>query len=196
MVLSNTEIIRAIESGRLGITPQPEFTVEGRNARFESDTLNLTLAEKLQVIKGGVTFDPSTDDIRQVVRKHSREVVLTDDKPFVLKPGNCVLAMTAERITLRADTDEPPLMGIIEGRSTLGRSFMTVHVTAPFVHAGTDHQIVLEIANIGKWNIVLRRGMNIAQMAFIELSGKPTLRLSQFHGQDLPCGTAGGRNEK
>ncbi|MBZ0187856.1 MAG: hypothetical protein K8F91_16540 [Candidatus Obscuribacterales bacterium] len=189
MVLSNNEIVRAMECGRLGITPQPAFSVEGSGARFESDAVNLTLFDRLQVIQGGVTFDPINDDIKQVVRKNSREVVLTDEKPFVLRPGNCILAMTTERITLPAVTDEPALMGVIEGRSVLGRSFVMVHVTAPFVHVGTDHQIVLEIANIGKWNVVLRRGMNIAQMAFIELSGKPTLKLSQFHGQDMPCGS-------
>lgn len=190
MALSNQAIREALASGRLKITPEPEYTTSGPNARFESNAVNLTLASRLQVVKGGVTFDPANERITDVLRGNTREVVLTDDKPFVLKPGVCLLAMTEERITLPSEIVgcQPALMGVIEGRSTLGRAFVTVHVTAPFVHNGTDHQITLEIVNLGKWNVVLRKGMNIAQIKFEELTGQPDCRHSQFHGQEVPSG--------
>lgn len=188
-VLSNQAIRLALESGRLQITPEPEYTTSGRHARFESDAVNLTLAPRLQIVQPGVTFDPVNEDITSVLVGKCKEVILTDDEPYTLKPGDCVLAMTTERIYLPSNaTDEPPLMGLIEGRSTLGRAFVTVHVTAPFVHNGTDHQITLEITNLGKWDIVLRKGMNIAQMSFVELAGRPDVRQSQFHGQVVPSG--------
>jgi deoxycytidine triphosphate deaminase len=181
MVLSNLDIQRALAAGRLGIVPPPPATA------FESNGVNLTLAPRLLVVQqGGVTFDPALERITDVLRGNTKEVILTDDEPFVLEPGVCLLAMTAERITLPADevtSGELPLMGLIEGRSTLGRCFMTVHVTAPFINNGTDHAIALEIVNLGQWNIVLRKGMNIAQMTFLELSGQPRVRQSQFHGQ-------------
>lgn len=187
--LSNQAIREALASGRLKITPEPEYTTSGPNARFESNAVNLTLAPRLQVVKGGVTFDPANERITDVLKGNTKEVILADDNPFVLKPGCCLLAMTEERITLPSEVGSgPALMGVIEGRSTLGRSFVTVHVTAPFVHNGTDHQITLEIVNLGKWNIVLRKGMNIAQIAFLELTGQPDCRHSQFHGQEVPSG--------
>jgi deoxycytidine triphosphate deaminase len=212
--LSNQGIFRAIESGRLSITPKPEFTTSGKDASFESDAVNLTLGPKLQVVRGWrsrfvnfvmnsvgflrnrhsgrVTFDPAKEEIASVLAANCDVVMLDDEHPFVLRPGDCVLAMTAERITLSPDVKpgEPALMGLVEGRSTLGRAFVTVHITAPFVHNGTDHQITLEITNLGKWNVVLRKGMNICQMSFVELVGDPTVRLSQFHRQSSPCGTA------
>lgn len=206
MVLSNRAINRAMDTGRLVITPRPRFTLEGKHARFETGAVNLTLGDKLQVIEGGIRFDPSRDDIKVVVEGNSKEVILTDDEPFILRPGECVLAMTAEKVTLPARPrpvgfwqnlftlgglyGPRPLMGFIEGRSTLGRSFVTVHVTAPFIHNGTDHQITLEIANLGKWEVVLRRGMNIAQIGFVELSGLARIRYSQFHGQVNPSGVS------
>lgn len=184
-VLSNREILTAIKTGRLKITPEPKDTVEC----LESDAINLTLAPQLQVVKEGVCFDPVRERITDVLRDNVVEYVLDEDRPFVLKPGECVLAMTAERITLPpAPEGEAALMALIEGRSTLGRAFVTVHVTAPFVHNGTDHRITLEIVNLGKWHVLLRKGMNIAQMTFFELGEHPRVRLSQFHQQQEPSG--------
>ncbi len=193
--LSNKAILSAMKTGRLVITPEPEFTTTGPTARFESNAVNLTLAPMLEIVKPGVVFDPANETIASKLKGNVEEFVLTDDTPYVLKPGDCILAMTEERITLPAETPNglPALMGLIEGRSTLGRAFVTVHVTAPFVHNGSDHRITLEITNLGKWDVVLRKGMNIAQIAFLELKGRPQCRLGQFQGQSVPRGAKAGK---
>lgn len=188
--LSNQAILDALRTGRLTISPEPEYTTNGADARFESDAVNLTLAPTLQILRSGVTFDPSRERITDVLRTNTDEVILDEDHPYTVAPGTCLLAMTAERITLPSDVGkkQKPLMGLVEGRSTLGRAFLTVHVTAPFIHNGTDHQIALEITNLGCWNVVLRKGMIIAQISFVELIGQPNRRHGQFHGQSVPSG--------
>lgn len=187
--LSNQAILDALRKRRLIITPVPEYSTCGPEARFENDAVNLTLAPRLQVLRPGVVFDPSRERITDVLKNNTDEVVLDDDHPFILTPRTCLLALTAERITLPPDVgNQRALMGLIEGRSTLGRAFMTIHVTAPFIHNGTDHQITLEITNLGCWDVVLRKDMIIAQISFIELIGQPDHRQGQFHGQSVAIG--------
>ncbi len=84
---------------------------------------------------------------------------------FILYPGMVVLATTVETVHI-PDT----IAATVEGKSSLGRLGLTVHVTAGFIDSGFNGQITLELKNENPWPIVLRSGMKIAQLAFHELS--------------------------
>lgn len=58
-------------------------------------------------------------------RVMSDEIVLNEDEAFFLHPGELALAVTLESVTLPAD-----LVGWLDGRSSLARLGLMVHVTA------------------------------------------------------------------
>lgn len=102
----------------------------------------------------------------------------------ILHPGEFLLASTVERIELG-----PRFAARVEGRSTLGRMGITVHVTAGFIDPGFAGRITLEIANLGPWKVELLAGMRIAQLCVYYLSsdverpyGHPALG-SKYQGQ-------------
>jgi dCTP deaminase len=72
----------------------------------------------------------------------------------------------------------------VEGKSSLSRLGIAVHLTAPTIHAGFKGQIQLEIVNHGAYPILLRSGMRICQLIFEMTSGTPDAAYSsQFQGQ-------------
>jgi dCTP deaminase len=84
---------------------------------------------------------------------------------YLLPPHHAVLALTAERLRVPLDH-----VARVEGKSTLGRLFLLVHVTAGWIDPGFDGLVTLEIVNLAPWPVVLRPGMPIAQVSFARLS--------------------------
>lgn len=76
------------------------------------------------------------------------------------------LAITAESITLPDD-----IVGWLDGRSSLARLGLMVHVTAHRIDPGWSGSIVLECFNSGKLPLALRPGMTICALNFETLSG-------------------------
>ena len=106
---------------------------------------------------------------------------------FQLLPGKCILGSTVE--TLRVPDD---LVARVEGKSSIGRLFLTAHVTAGFIDSGFQGQVTLEICNLGPWRVLLYPGMRIAQVNFTTLTypcerpyGSPGLG-SHYQGQQGP----------
>lgn len=80
---------------------------------------------------------------------------------YTILPGECVLASTAEHIEVPTD-----MVARVEGKSSWGRRFILVHVTAGFVDPGFKGQITLELANLSKVSQALPVGSPIAQISF------------------------------
>jgi dCTP deaminase len=105
-------------------------------------------------------------------------------EPFVLHPGEFALGHTAEIIGCPDD-----IVGIVNGKSSLGRLGIQVHATAGFIDPGFKGTVVLELSNVANLPILLRPGMKIAQMVFQRLDraaerpyGHPDLK-SKYQGQ-------------
>lgn len=88
------------------------------------------------------------------------------DKDSVIYPGECLLASTVE--TVRVPDN---LAARVEGKSSLGRLFLSVHITAGWVDPGWVGQLTLEMVNHGPWRIRLWPGMKIAQINFMMMNG-------------------------
>ena len=67
------------------------------------------------------------------------------------------------------------LVGWLDGRSSLARLGLMVHVTAHRIDPGWHGQIVLEVFNSGKLPLALRPGMDICAINFETLSS-PALK--------------------
>jgi dCTP deaminase len=86
---------------------------------------------------------------------------------FIMQPGDFVLAVTLEKISI-----SPRLLGRLEGRSSLGRLGIVVHSTASIFDPGWDGQAVLELGNLGRMAVALYPGMRICAMTFEQLSSE------------------------
>ena len=72
----------------------------------------------------------------------------------------------------------------VEGKSSLARLGIGIHVTAPIIHAGFKGPIQLEICNHGPFKVRLLPGMRICQLIFEQTMGTPEKGYSgQFYGQ-------------
>lgn len=78
-----------------------------------------------------------------------------------VEPGDCFLARTKETLDLPDN-----IIGRVEGKSTWGRRFMIVHVTAGFIDPGFCGTITLEIVNLSPRTIMLTPGEPICQVSF------------------------------
>lgn len=98
---------------------------------------------------------------------------------FILEPGGFILAATHEAIQT-----PPNILAVLDGRTTIARLGLTTHVTAS-VCDGTfeiPHVIVLEIKNIGNFNIKLPFKLPIAEIIFTELTEPVTQKISSQYG--------------
>jgi dCTP deaminase len=98
---------------------------------------------------------------------------------YVMEPWAFLLGWTAERIQLPHSSR---LAARVEGRSSLARLGLGVHVTAPIIHAGFGQtadpaylgtRIRLEIWNFGPLRLRLEKGMKICQLMLEEVHGTP-----------------------
>ncbi|MFJ4902897.1 dCTP deaminase [Streptomyces sp. NPDC088727] len=156
MLLADHEIIDHIHTGELKISPFDP-------ARVQPASVDLLLDQFLRIpVNPGAEID--------VARVWAGHTVLAeiDEDGWLMQPGDFVLASTVERITL-----PPSLAARVEGKSSLGRLGLAVHVTAGFIDPGFCGQITLEIANLSPWSIRLRRQMPIAQLALTPMSAIP-----------------------
>lgn len=111
------------------------------------------------------------DDMRDVIDPREDNssdgipVLVPDGESFLLGPRRFVLASTIENISLPGN-----ICGTLEGKSSLARLGLLVHVTAGFFDVGFSGYPTLELFNLRQRPIRLYPGMPIAQMAFEETS--------------------------
>lgn len=198
MILSNREILAALEDGRLVIEPSPLGGTDAAALErvFDRTSINLRLGDVLRVPveQPGIIWDPmSGSTIEALARMYDR--VELRENGYVLPPRQFLLGMTAERVALPLAGDLPAdvaargcLAGRVEGKSSLARLGLLVHFTAPTIHAGFEGTIALEMMNLGPAPILLRPGMFICQLILEPVMGEPFGSGGQFFGQGDPSG--------
>lgn len=187
MILCDTEIRAAMASGQILIVPKPP------DEHITTSALDLTLGErefkrwKAPAPETSVVIDPSQPDFfRSVAGQLLEDVPTNPDGSVVIAPGQFVLAMTKERVEL---PETSRLAARVEGRSSLARLGLGVHVTAPTIHSGFKGEITLEITNHGSYPIQLRPGMRICQLILEMLSGTPSIAMTGiFQNQQTVTG--------
>jgi dCTP deaminase len=86
-------------------------------------------------------------------------------EPFVLHPGEFVLASTLETVTL-----SDRYAARLEGKSSLGRLGLLTHSTAGWIDPGFSGRVTLELSNVANLPIKLWPGMSIGQLCVFQLS--------------------------
>lgn len=122
---------------------------------------------------------------------------IPDDGAFVLGPQQFALGHTIEEVGVDAT-----LAAQVDGKSSLARIGLQVHMTSGFIDPGFHGQITLEFFNATNKPIHLRPGMLIAQLFVIPMWG-PVERPygsdgvdSRYQGQEGATSSRFGREAK
>ncbi len=183
-MLADFEIRKANHDGLITIEPWVE-------ERLQPVSYDLTLFKDLRVPRGdvhtinpGMENTPDTKYYGEVPANHPyttlREIPATG---YRLGPGEFLLASTEEEVILSSH-----IAARVEGKSSLGRLGLAVHITAGFIDPGFGGQITLEIFNAAPWSVMLYPGMPIAQIVFTPVSApeRDYTRTGHYCGQRGP----------
>jgi dCTP deaminase len=182
VILTDREIKLSIAAGQIEIEPPPADDC------YASTTVDLTLDSVLRIFRPDVAgaktiIDPSTPnfDVKILIASLADQKLIDPEDGFPLGVDKFVLGWTREKINLKLNSR---VAGRVEGKSSLARLGLAIHVTAPTIHAGFRGPIQLEIKNHGSLPILLKTGMKICQMVFEQTTGMPDKAYQgQFLGQ-------------
>ena len=158
MVLSDVDIHRYIQAGKIRISPElpPE--------QWGSCSVDFRLGAEFSVFEH--SRHPYIDlHEKGAIQNIMSTVVVKPGDAFILQPREFALAITEE--TLELDDD---VLGRLEGRSSLGRIGIIVHGTAGLFDPGWRGKATLELSNLGRMPVALYPGMRICSFTFEQLS--------------------------
>lgn len=177
MVLSDRTIKAEVAAGRIVLEPYDEDMVQPSSIDVRCDS-------KFRVFHNARY---PYIDVRKKLEDLTELVEIEGDEPFILHPGEFVLAQTLERVTVPND-----LVARLEGKSSLGRLGLLIHSTAGFVDSGFSGNLTLELSNVANLPITIYYAMPIGQISFMRMDG-PVDRpygsegmSSKYQGQDEP----------
>ncbi|WP_218352883.1 dCTP deaminase [Alteromonas lipotrueiana] len=164
MRLCDRDIFEHLQSGKININPMPDYD------QISGVTVDIRLGNKFRVFEEHqapyIDLSGPKAKVQEALNSvMSDEIVLPEDKAFFLHPGELALAMTHESVTLPDN-----IVGWLDGRSSLARLGLMVHVTAHRIDPGWSGNIVLEFFNSGKLPLALKPMMKIGALSFELLS--------------------------
>ena len=157
-----------IGSGRL------QFSPEITPGQVSPSSIDLRLGNTF------TTFRPSPEgadtvidlgrigNVEDIASAYGATETLSKGEAFRLEPEQFVLAYTLEHVKM-----PNYLAARIEGRSSLARLGISIHQTAPTVHATFEGQLRLEISHKGPFPCLLHPGQSICQL-ILEKLGRPS----------------------
>ena len=162
MVLSDRTIREEIRKGRIVIDPLDPSAIQPAS-------VDVRLGKELLVFK--TWRHPFYIDVKENLEDLTELVEIDEERPFLLQPGEFVLATTFEYIAIPDD-----IVARLEGKSSLGRIGLLIHSTAGYIDPGWRGHLTLELSNVAKLPITLYYRMKIGQISFLRLTA-PAERL-------------------
>ncbi len=154
MFLSDTDILKEVKSGSIVLKPFSK-------SRLQPASYDILLGNKFIINQENVT--PYVDPSRKIYAK-TREIGVKDGKEFILHPGVSVLGTSKEYF------GSNDFLIQVGGKSSLARVGLMIHNTAGLINPGHFLHITFELCNLNNVPIILRPGMEIAQLTFSKLS--------------------------
>jgi dCTP deaminase len=193
VILTDREIKIYIQRKLITVDPEPE------DIAYQSTAIDLRLDPTISIFTkpptvGGIQqitrIDPGHPDFKteEAIRALTKNEEIDPTNGYPLEPDILILGWTKEFLDLK----QSRLAARVEGKSSLARLGLSIHLTAPTIHAGFPGRIRLEIVNHGHHPIIIRRDMRICQLIFEQTFGTPGKDYEgQFVGQ-LPDASATG----
>src|SRR4051812_44735428 len=180
MILSDRDILHALQEGRVRIDPMPDMQTQ-----LGSVSIDFRLGTTFMVFEHSrhSFIDPRRP---QSIGDAMRTIEVAEDEPFIMQPGDFALASTIESLELPND-----LLGRLEGRSSIARLGITVHSTAAVFEPGWIGTATMELSNLGRMPVALYPGMRICAFSFETVSSPVQTpyrdkRNNKYAGQQTP----------
>ena len=154
MFLSDKDILEEVKAGHITLEPFDK-------KRLQPATYDIRLGNTFIINDAHSTkaIDPAKG-----VYPNTQTIEIKDGDEFVLHPGVSILGYSKEKFGSDNYLIE------VNGKSSLARIGLIVHNSASIVNPGHYLNIALELCNLNNVPIVLRPGMEIAQLSFSTLS--------------------------
>ncbi len=154
-ILSDTDIKNYLDKGKIIIHP-----LEDPEIQIQPSSVDLRIGNEFKGFR--IIRKPVIDPMdKSDLESYMESFYLDEGEPFIIHPGEFALATTYETVKLPND-----LVARVEGRSSMGRLGITMHVTAGYIDPGFHGKITLEISNIGKMPVALYTGQRVCQIVF------------------------------
>lgn len=183
MIVNGNTLKQCIDCGLIEVyRGKPEERLKTNQLTVGPNSIDVTLGDEIltSVIDG--VLDPRDPCS---VTHVSCERWDRDGRAFIIYPRTVYLGYAAERFVVTQGLpiltsegthmsgnvwNQPmsylPVVQMLDGRSTVGRIGITVHVTAGFGDVGFAGNFTLEIVNLNDKPVLLYPGMRIGQVAF------------------------------
>ncbi len=179
-ILSDRTIKEYLKKGIITIEPLED------EKQIQPSSVDMRLGNEFKVFK--VVRKPYIDPKDpEDVASYMESTIVNPGEAFIIHPNEFALATTNEYVKVPDN-----LVARVEGRSSMGRLGVTMHVTAGFIDPGFEGKITLEISNIGAMPVALYPGQRVCQIVFETMTtpseipyGHPT-RNSKYMGQVKP----------
>lgn len=157
MPLADSRLRGLMELGWLVIKPAPE------DFRIQPASIDLTLGNEFAV-RSNLPHRNDLIDLCNI--ESSPQMTKMNSEFYDLPPLSFCLAHTSEWIEI-----DSQLCARIEGKSSIGRHGLAVHVTAGFIDPGFKGHLTLELFNATQYAMRLTAGMAICQLAVDNIEG-------------------------
>ena len=160
--LTGPEIARQVKAGNIIIDPfDPR--------QLNPNSYNYSLSPVLKRL---------TNEVIDIKGEDNYEEMLLSEEGTLLFPGECYLGCTTEVF------GSPQFASLITGRSSIGRKFVTNHVTAGLIDVGFEGRITLEIT-VAKPTIVYPC-IPFGQIFWFTLAGCINIYNGKYQRQVVP----------
>jgi|KBSSwiStaDraftv2_1062776.scaffolds.fasta_scaffold87276_3 dCTP deaminase len=160
--LTGTRIRAEVEASRILIDP---FLPDHLNP----NSYNYRLSPVLKQLTAEVIDCRGEDEYAEI---------LIPEEGYILEPGECYLGATVEVF------GSDHYASLVTGRSSIGRKFLTNHITAGLIDQGFFGNITLEIVAYKRTRVY--PGMKFGQIFWFTTSGEPMLYEGKYQGQRGP----------
>jgi len=191
MILCDYLIKDAIERGEIIVDPPPQ------DGQYGTTSLNLRIGDDPRrwskvLSTQGLRAEVDLDTVRLNLLLPLTEAVPIDGG-IAMEPGDFIIVRTLETIKL---PPQSKLAARVEGRSTCARLGMSVHITAPTIHAGFTGKITLEMLNHGPLRIRMTPNVTeVCQLIFERVEDQPRgVMTTAYIDQTTPLGTPGKKS--
>lgn len=153
-ILSDKTIKKYLKEGKIVIDSLKD------EQQIQPSSVDMRLGDEFKVFK--VIRKPYIDPKdEEDLADYMESSTVPQGEAFIIHPNEFALATTQEYVKVPDD-----LVARVEGRSSMGRLGVTMHVTAGYVDPGFEGRITLEISNIGAMPVALYPGQRVCQLVF------------------------------
>jgi dCTP deaminase len=160
---------------KVAIYSRSVYAVLGGEHRATEDQFSVDEKNRIEFCMGNNLYPDPTRELDSKRPQSALEFTMHPERGWMLKPGIGYLMHTAERVTTKR------YVPVLDGKSSIGRLFITVHVTAGYGDPGFDGQYTLEV--VATHPVIVYPGMRFCQMRFHVMSGEPLIYRGNYTGE-------------